>query len=153
MTKFAECIVWFQNIEHTLSICISAFANMEEEFGRIVISQMSFNARVSTLAALATHRSPQSELHEDVVELFKRVRWAEQERNRLVHSMWDLNEEIPGTLKRQKASNKKNRHRINEENYFPEDFDALEKLFEGINTDLIFLLSKHFPEMSKKLHY
>lgn len=153
MARFAECIVWFQNIEHTLSICISVLANMDEEVGEVVVSQMSFKARVSTLSGLASHLALDNELNEDVVELFKRVRWAEQERNRLVHSMWELSEEVPGTIDRRKAFIKKNRHRVYEESFVTEDFDEIQKLFEGINTDLVFLLSKHYPDYADKLHY
>lgn len=153
MAKFAECIVWFQYIEHTLSICIFVLADMDEEIGEVVVSQMSFKARVATLSALASHLAPNNELNDDISELFKRVRWAEQERNRLVHSMWDLSEEAPGTIDRRKASIKRNRHRIDEESFVPDDFEELQRLFEGINTDLVYLLSNHYPDYAEKFHY
>lgn len=153
MSAFAECIVWFQHIEHTLAICISVFSGMDEELGEIVVSQMSFKARVSALAALTSHRAGEGEVHDDIRELFSRVRWAEQQRNRLVHSMWELSENHPGTILREKAVIRKNQHSIDEEQFFPEDFEELQRLFEGINTDLVYLLATHYPDLSGKFHY
>jgi hypothetical protein len=153
MFNLAECIVWFQHIENTLCICISAFARMDEQIGEIVTSEMSFRSKVSILSALATNESGENGLHEDIKELLKKVRWAEQERNRVVHSIWDLSEEKPGTIQREKAAIRNNQHIIVEENYLPEDLEELKELFEGINTDLIYLFSKYYPNIEDKLHY
>ena len=149
---FAKSIIWFQRIENTLSVCISAFSGMEEEIGKIVTTEMSFRAKVAILSALATYRSKSGELHEDIQELIKRVRWAEQERNRLVHSIWDLSEDEPGSLRREKTSIRKSKHQVVQENFVPEDLEDLVNLFEGINTDLIYLFSKHYPEIKTRLN-
>nr|NQU94406.1 hypothetical protein [Bacteroidota bacterium] len=153
MSYLAKSIIWFQHIENTLSICISAFSGMDEELGEIVTSEMSFRAKVAILSALATYKSKTNELHEDIQELIKRVRWAEQERNRLVHSMWDLAEDKPGSILREKASIRKSKHKVVQENFVPENLEELRNLFEGINTDLIYLFSEHFPEIEERLHY
>jgi len=153
MANLAECIVWFQRIEATLSICISVFADMEEDVGEIVTSEMSYRARVATLSALATHHSKSGELHDDIKDLLKRLRWAEQERNRLVHSMWDLNEEKPGLIQRAKNAIRKNKHREELEEFVPDDLEDLRDLFEGINTDLVYLFSKHYPRFKDRFHY
>ncbi len=153
MSYFAKSIIWFQHIENTLCICISAFSGMDEEVGEIVTSEMSFRAKVSILSALAGFHSKTEDPHEDIQDLIKRVRWAEQERNRLVHSMWDLNEGKPGTILREKASIRKGKHKVAQEDFLPEDLQNLKGLFEGINTDLIYLFSEHYPEFEKRLHY
>ena len=153
MANLAESIVWFQNIEATLSICIAVFSNMDEEIGEIVTSEMSFRGKIATLSALAMHFSHEDQLHEDISELFSRVRWAEQERNRLVHSMWDLNEEKPGIIERTKSAIRKNRHREDTEDLVAGDLEELRDIFEGINTDLIYLLSEHYPQFKDKFHY
>src|SRR5215813_11832901 len=80
MSSFGECIVWFQHIEITLCTCISALAGMTEEIGQIVTSEMSFRVRVTTYSALAQHLVGQDPLPEDLAELVKRLRWAEEER-------------------------------------------------------------------------
>ena len=153
MANLAESIVWFQHIEATLSICIAAFADMAEDLGEIVTSEMSFRTRIATLAALISHFSATGELHDDIKELLKRVRWAEQERNRLVHSMWELSEEKPGSIQRAKSAIRKNKHREEVEELVPDDLEELKDLFEGINTDLVYLLSEHYPQFKDRLHY
>ncbi len=153
MSNLAESIVWFQHIEATLSVCIAAFSNMDEEIGEIVTSEMSFRGRIATLSALASHFTSDEQLHEDIKELFSRVRWAEQERNRLVHSMWDLNEEKPGIIERTKTAIRKNKHREDTEEFVAEDLEELKNVFEGINTDLVYLLSEHYPQFKDRFHY
>jgi len=153
MARFAESIVWFQRIEHTLSICISVFSSIDEQIGQIITARMSFKNRVDTLAALLSHYSGANGITDDVKELINRLRWAEQERNRLVHSMWELSEENPGQIERTKRTIKKNKHMAEEELYFPADFEELQGLYEGINTDLVFVLSKAYPHFADELHY
>lgn len=153
MARFAESIVWFQHIEHTLSICISVFSNMDEKIGEIITARMSFKNRVDTLAAVLSHHSDESGLSDDVKNLIKRLRWAEEERNRLIHSMWELSEDNPGQIERSKRTIKKNRHQSEEELFFPADFEDLQRLFEGINTDLVFILSEAYPAFADDLHY
>ena len=153
MSYLAKSIIWFQHIENTICTCISALSGMDEKIGKIVTTEMSFRAKVSILSALATFHSKTDEPHEDIQELIKRIRWAEQERNRLVHSMWDLNEDKPGTILREKAAIRKGKHKIAQEDFLPEDLQDLKGLFEGINTDLIYLFTEHYPEFKEKLHY
>ncbi|MHB9052410.1 MAG: hypothetical protein ACYC5F_00240 [Thermoleophilia bacterium] len=153
MANLAESIVWFQHIEATLSICSAIFADMEEEIGEIVTSEMSFRARVATLSAPATHHSATDYLHDDIKGLLRRLRWAEEERNRLVHSMWDLNGKKPGAIQRTKKAIRKNKHREEFEDFVPDDLQDLRNLFEGINTDLVYLLSKHYPRFRGQFHY
>ena len=153
VSYLAKSIIWFQRIENTLCTCISVLSGMNDEIGDIVTSEMSFRAKISILSALALYHSSTDDLHEDIQELIKRIRWAEQERNRLVHSMWDLSEDKPGTILREKASIRKSKHKVAQEDFTPEDLEDLRNLFEGINTDLIYLFSEHYPEFEERLHY
>ena len=153
VSYLAKSIIWFQRIENTICTCISVLSGMNDEVGDIVTSEMSFRAKVSILSALALYHSSTNDLHEDIQELIKRIRWAEQERNRLVHSMWDLSEDKPGTILREKASIRKGKHKVAQEEFIPEDLEDLRNLFEGINTDLIYLFSEHYPEFEERLHY
>lgn len=153
MASFGECIVWFQHIEHTLCVCISVMAGMPDEIGLIVTSEMSYRVRVATFAGLAQHLAKAEALPEDLFELVKRLRWAEEERNRLVHSVWDLHEETPGLLRREKGALRKNKYTSDVEDFHPDDLAELRALYEGIVTDLVYLTGKQFPDLEDRLHY
>lgn len=153
MAAFGECIVWFQHIEHTLCICISVMAGMTDEIGLIVTSETSYRVRVATYAGLAQHLAQAQALPDDLSELVKRLRWAEEERNRLVHSVWDLHDEGPGLLRREKGALRKNKYTSDVEDFHPDDLAELRELYEGIVTDLVYLTGKQFPHLEDKLHY
>jgi hypothetical protein len=150
MTKLGECIVKFQTIEEVLSACISAMIGRSRKIGKIVTAEMSYRARVSVYRALFVHHLGCDTLHEDVSELIKRLNWAEQERNSIVHSLWDASEEFPETIKRSKSVCRRQGLRIDEEHITPEEFEDLTNLFEGIVTDLIYLTELHLPRIKIK---
>ena len=89
-------------------------------------------------------------LPEEVVELIKRLHWAEQERNTLVHSLWDASESKPDSIRREKKAIRKRVFSKAEEHYTPEDLDDLNRIFEGIATDLFYLTSKHLPKLERR---
>jgi len=145
--KLGECIVQFQRIEEVLSICISAMVGRTKTIGRIVTAEMSYRAKVSVYRALFIHHSGANPLHEDISDLVRRLTWAEQERNQLVHSLWDASEELPETIKRSKAACRKQGLKVDQEHIAPEDLEDLANLYEGIATDLIYLTELHLPKI------
>lgn len=151
LARLGECIVQFQRIEDALSMCISAMIGRSRKVGEIVTSEMSFRARVSVYGALFLHSLKEEALPEDVVELIKRLHWSEQERNTLVHSLWDASESKPDSIRREKRAIRKRVFGIAEEHYTPEDLDDLNRIFEGIVTDLFYLTSEHLPKLKIRL--
>ena len=148
--KLGECIVQFQRIEEVLSACISAMIGRSKKIGKIVTTEMSYRARVSVYRALYIHHDGADSLHEDILELISRLNWAEQERNKLVHSLWDASEEFPETIKRSKAACRKQGLKIDKEHITAEELEDLANLFEGIATDLIYLTGYHLPKINIK---
>jgi hypothetical protein len=151
LARLGECIIQFQRIEDALSICISAMIGRSHKVGEIVTSEMSYRARVSVYGALLLHSLKADALPEDVMELIKRLYWAEQERNTLVHSLWDASESQPDSIRREKKAIRKRVFGSAEEYFTPGDLDELNRIFEGIITDLFYLTSKHLPKIEGKL--
>ena len=151
LARLGECIVQFQRIEDALSVCISAMVGRSRKVGEIITAEMSFRARVATFGALFAHSLKSSTLPEDIAELISRLHWAEQQRNTLVHSLWDASETKPDSILRKKKAIRKSNLAISEEHFTPEDIEDLNRLFEGIVTDLFFLSSEHLPSIEKRL--
>ena len=151
LARLGECIVQFQRIEDALSVCISAMVGRSRKIGEIITAEMSFRARVATFSALFTHSLKESTLPGDVTELISRLHWAEQQRNTLVHSLWDASESKPDSILRKKKTIRKSNLAISEEHFTPDDLEDLNRLFEGIVTDLFFLTSEHLPSIEKRL--
>ena len=151
LARLGECIVQFQRIEDALSVCISAMVGRSRKVGEIITAEMSFRARVATFGALFAHSLKSSTLPEDITELISRLHWAEQQRNTLVHSLWDASETKPDSILRKKKAIRKSNLAISEEHFTPEDIEDLNRLFEGIVTDLFFLSSEHLPSIEKRL--
>ena len=151
LARFGECIVQFQRIEEALSICISALIGRSRKVGEIVTTEMSFRARVATFGALFLHTLKADKLPDDVIQLVQRLHWAEQERNTLVHSLWDASESQPDSVHRSKKKIRKNGLTEDDEHFTPSDFDDLNRLFEGIVTDLFYLTSLHLPKLERRL--
>ena len=119
--------------------------------GEIVTSEMSYRAKVSIFAALFLDSLRKEALPDDIIELIKRLHWAEQERNTLVHSLWDASETKPDTIRREKKAIRKRVFGVAEEHFTPDELDDLNKTFEGILTDLFYLTSEHLPRIGKRL--
>lgn len=151
LARLGECIVQFQRIEDALSVCISAMVGRSRKVGEIITAEMSFRARVSTFGALFAHSLKSSTLPEDITELISRLHWAEQQRNTLVHSLWDASETKPDSILRKKKAIRKSNLAISEEHFTPDDLEELNRLFEGIVTDLFFLSTEHLPSIEKRL--
>ncbi|MGA2182847.1 MAG: hypothetical protein ABSH47_07440 [Bryobacteraceae bacterium] len=145
LARLGECIVQFQRIEDGLSICISAMIGRSRNVGEIITSEMSFRARVSVFGALFLHTIRRDSLPDDIVELIKRLHWAEQERNILVHSLWDACESKPDSIIRKRRAIRKHVFTVSGEHRTPEELDDLNRQFEGIVTDLFYLQSQHLP--------
>ncbi len=151
LARLGECIVQFQRIEDALSVCISAMVGRSRKVGEIITTEMSFRSRVATFGALFAHSLKSTTLPDDISELISRLHWAEQQRNTLVHSLWDASESKPDTIRREKKSIRKSNLATAEEHFTPDDLDDLNRLFEGIVTDLFFLTSEHLPKTEKRL--
>jgi hypothetical protein len=145
LARLGECIVEFQRIEDGLSMCISQMIGRSRKVGEIVTSEMCFRAKVSVYGALFLHSLRKESLPDDVSELLKRLHWAEEQRNTLVHSLWDASESKPDSIRRAKKAIRKKVFTIAEEHFTPEDLEDLHGLFEGIVTDLFYLTSEHLP--------
>jgi len=150
-SNLAGCIIHFQYIERLLSISISALSGIDQEVGDIVTNEMSFRARLATFSALLTHRAETGQLPKDIEELIKRIIRAEQERNRLVHSLWVFAEDKPGVINRQKSSIRKNRYSTQDEDVSLEELEETESSFVGIIDDIFYTLTKYYPSIEKKL--
>ena len=151
MARLGECIVQFQRIEDAISVCISAMVGKSRKVGEIITAEMSFRARVATFGALFAYSLKSESLPEDIAELVSRLHWAEQQRNTLAHSLWDASEGKPDSIRREKKSIRKGKLAIAEEHFTPGVLDELNRLFEGIVTDLFFLTSEHLPKIEKRL--
>jgi hypothetical protein len=151
LARLGECIVQFQRIEDAISVCISAMVGPSRKVGEIVTAEMSFRARVATFGALFAHSLKSDSLPEDITELISRLHWAEQQRNTLVHSLWDASESKPDSIRREKKSIRKSKLAVAEEHFTPDDLEELNGLLEGIVTDLFYLTSEHLPKIEKRL--
>jgi hypothetical protein len=147
LARLGECVVQFQRIEEMLGICISTMIGRSRKVGEIVTSEMSFRGRVSVFGALFRHRLRGRPFPEDVVELLKRLHRAEEERNNLVHSIWDASEAKPETIRREKKAVRKTVFSVAREHRTPDELDDLNRMFEGIVEDLIYLTSEHLPNL------
>lgn len=151
LARLGECIVQFQCIEEALSVCISAMVGRSRKVGEIITAEMSFRARVATFGALFGHSLKLATLPEDISELISRLHWADQQRNTLVHSLWDASESKPDSILRKKRAIRKNNLAASEEYFTPNDLEDLNRLFEGIVTDLFYLTSEYLPSIEKRL--
>jgi hypothetical protein len=130
LARLGECIVQFQRIEDCLSMTISGLIGRTRQIGTIVTAEMSYRTRISVFGALFQYHLRSEELPEDIVDLIKRLHWAEEQRNTLVHSLWDLDEKQPGLIIRKKKTIRKKVLSVAVETYTPEELDDLNCLFE-----------------------
>jgi hypothetical protein len=142
LARLGECLAYFQRIEEALSLAIAALMGSSRKIGEIVTSEMSFRAKIAVYSALCHHALRAEKLPEDLQQLVGRLHWAEQERNTIVHSLWDISEKYPETMQREKTSSKRGRIAKTEEHLTPEDLEDLRDLFDGIVADLFYLTAK-----------
>lgn len=151
MGHLGKCLVEFQRIEETLSMCISAMVGRNHRIGEIITCEMSFRARVAVFAALFTELLEKPKLPKDVDDFIKKIYWAEQERNTLTHSVWDASPNEPESIVRSKRAIRKKIYSRVSENYSPDDLFELTEIFEGICTDLWYFTSKYLPKVGRRL--
>jgi len=145
LTQLGECVVQFQRIEDCLCACIASFIGKSRIVGEIVTAEMSYRAKVSVYGALFQQRLNTASLPSDIAELIGRLHWAEEKRNTIVHSLWDASEAKSTSIRRQKKSIRKRAFLVSTEHLTPEELEDLNRRFQGIVTDLIFLTTEHFP--------
>ncbi len=150
MEHLGECIAYFQHIDQALNMCITDLVGCSRKVGKILTTEMSFREKVCVYSALCHHALGTQKLPDDLNELVQRLNWAEQERNKMSHSTWDVSDKLPETILRKKTSAKKGLISTMEEHYTPEDLEELRDLFEGIITDLFYLTQKHIPKLLGK---
>ncbi len=151
LKNLGNCIAQFQIMEEVLSLSISAMIGRSKSIGRIVTSEMPFKAKIAVYRALFIYHYESSNLPKQIKELISRVYWAEQERNAIVHSIWDASEDQPGKIEREKTACSKNGLRKYKEHITPDDLDDLANLYEGIATDIIGLTEKYLPKIKIKI--
>lgn len=151
LARLGECIVQFQRIEDTLGMCISAMIGRSRKVGEIIAAEMSFRNKISIYKALFLHNLGKDTLPDDIIELIQRIQWAEQQRNTLVHSLWDASEAKPGCIKREKKAIRKKGFVVAKEHLTPDELEDLHRMFEGIVTDLFYLTSMYLPKVEKRL--
>ena len=151
LARLGECIVQFQRIEEMLGFCISTMIGRSRKIGEIVTSEMSFRARVSVFGALFRYSLRGRTLPDDVAELLKRLHLAEEQRNTLVHSLWDASEHKSETIRREKKAIRKTVFGVGREHRTSDELDDLNRTFEGIVEDLIYLTSEHLPQLDLHL--
>lgn len=139
MKELGVCISNFQMIEEILSSNIARLINRNKTIGKIVSSELSFRAKVSVYRSLLIYHNKNVKLSKDLDELISRIFWAEQERNKLVHSIWDSSENSSETIIRRKTSCKKQGLTIDVENFTEDDLRELSNLYNGIATDIDYL--------------
>ena len=147
LSHLGNCIVQFQRIESVLSCCMAVMVGADEKIGKIVTCEMSFRAKVAVFRALFIHHYQKAQLPDDIIDLISRINWAEQERNSLVHSLWDATDEYPDSIKRQKTMCRKIGLVTDNEHLLANDLDDLSKLYEGISTDILYLTNMHLPNL------
>jgi hypothetical protein len=151
LARLGECMIEFQRIEETLSICISAMIGRSRRVGEIVTCEMSFRAKVSTFSALFLHLLKVQSLPDDIINLIQRLYWAEQQRNILAHSLWDASEKQPETIRREKRAIRKRQFVVSEEHLTPDELADLSRMFEGVSTDLFYLTKEYLPGLQRRL--
>lgn len=150
VARMGKCVVNFQRIDQTLNMCIGDLIGCSRKVGEIVTSEMSFREKVVVYSALCHHALRPNKLPDDLHDLVKRLHWAEQERNKISHSLWDASEKFPETIGRKKTSASKGRLTTMEEQFTPDELEELGNLFEGVSTDLFCLTPLHIPKLSRK---
>jgi hypothetical protein len=116
LSGIGRVVIGFQNLEAVLVYCVSAVIDREDQdLGAIICAQMSFDRLCHTLAALAKHRVRDPRAVTMLDELLVRISTAEQDRNRLLHSAWGIDDET-GVVRRFKttARRKEGLRQINE---------------------------------------
>jgi len=151
LARLGECISNFQRLEDSLSRCISGMIGRDRHAGAIVTVEMSYRAKVAVFGALFRYRFGSADLPEDVSELFGRLRDAEQRRNSLVHSMWDVSVKQPTTIKREKSACRKSGLVRDLQHMTPDELEEAHEIFEGIEKDLFYLTCEHLPKIAKRI--
>jgi hypothetical protein len=91
-----DVIIGFEELDDTISGAISGILNRGEDIGRIVTSQLSFRSKVDMFGALIKHDRPNSTLAKLIDDLCVGCVSIEEERNKIVHSKWRRDFELPG---------------------------------------------------------
>jgi hypothetical protein len=147
LMHIGECVVQFQRIDDCLSACIGRFIGSNRLIGEIVTAEMSYRVKVSVFGALFQQKLNAVCLPSDVTELIGRLHWAEEQRNTLVHSLWNASEANPDSVRREKKAIRKKVFSMTTEHRTPEELEDLNRALEGIITDLIFFTCEHFPNI------
>ena len=68
-----------------------------------------------------------------------------------MHSIWDASEAKSETIRREKKAVRKTVFSVAREHWTPDELDDLNRMFEGIVEDLIYLTSEHLPNLDLHL--
>src|SRR6266542_4330337 len=95
----------FQFLELTLAVFSWSLIGQEQPIGQIVTAQMSFKNLCTLVGSLVQHRIADSALQEEARKLLARAAKVEEDRNRIIHSMWGVRDDpLPAIIVRIKIT-------------------------------------------------
>jgi len=151
-TQIGKYIVHFQELEDTLSACISALVGRDRKLGNMIACELSFRAKVNLLASLIVYRLDVDKLPEDIRKVLAEVEQAEQRRNALAHSLWDVNLKDPEfTMRIKSRCHRHKGHHTEEELLEPDDLDVEARYCESIAEDVVYVFAEYLPNYAKRL--
>ena len=136
-----ELIVKFQELELFITSLIVEISRIDYDIGFCLTSESSFSRLTATLSAVSALKVKNDELKNRITELVKRLNTAEQNRNKIVHSLYI---EVDGKIKRSKITAKQKTGlqkwlydvSIEEINDYIADIADLKVLILGVARDL-----------------
>lgn len=127
-------------LELLLEDVVGSLINDYQQYTRIVTAELSFSGVIALLLSLYLKRHGKDDHFERLQSLTKRADSAQQERNKVVHSIW-LSAGTPNKVTRIKSSSKvKQGYRTQFENWDLEQFKELAREFHNLTQELSDLL-------------
>jgi len=113
----------------------------DQQIGQIVTSQLSFDRLLNVLGALYRYRSKCEGKIDELMELLKEASEAEQNRNKITHSVWGFNEE--GFSRMKFSVNRKKGARLQYEDIFAEDLNRIADEISEVANRIKKFMSSH----------
>ena len=147
LTGIGAIAIAFSELENCLSKSLTSLINSPDDIGRIVVTEMSFRAKVNLFSSLVRHSKENRsfavpnylDINEVLKDLCANVSKAEEFRNTMMHSFWSgLEEYDPERVIRYKSS-AKSKHGFRETR---EDIDTgylldIAEFIESVAADII----------------
>jgi len=78
----------FSLLENTIAFIIWLLLGLDQQTGQIITSELSFRRLLELFSSLCRNKKNDKVTLEKLKTLLKRIEHAEQERNKIIHSMW-----------------------------------------------------------------